>query len=286
MTDRDTEILVRKRNGTDYYYTACNTEMNIPLERHEHFETVITKKNNFIHTVNGVSFRPEVGDIVILRPRDTHSARPIDDSEEHVCRDVYIEPELFREACDYISPTLFVRIMTDNSPPSFNLGAEELASFEESIDFSYLYAMAKDYETYKSVKRIVACSVVGAYVKKSFSSEKALPDCLTKLLMNLQYDTSYKKSVAETAKEVGYSSDYLNRLFKKYFGKSIEQHIIERRVYDSMTLLVQTDMPVGEIALKMGWECAGNYINHFKRIYRTTPLKYRKEFGNKAQRRD
>ena len=132
------EIHVTTTNTSDGYYTALNKGMNIPLERHGHFETVITLKNNFIHTVNGVSFRPEVGDIVILRPQDFHSAYPIDDSAEHICRDIYIDPKLFKEACDYISPTLFVKIMTEKDPPSFHLDENELTSFEESVDFSYL----------------------------------------------------------------------------------------------------------------------------------------------------
>ena len=278
------EIHVTKTNTSDGYYTAVNRGMDIPPERHEHFETVITLKNNFIHTVNGVSFRPKVGDVVILRPQDCHSAKPIDDSAEHICRDIYIDPKLFKEACDYISPTLFVKIMTDKNPPSFHLSESELASFEESVDFSYLYAMAKDYEVYQSVKRIVACRVIGAYIKKSFESEKALPECLTLLLLKLQRSSTGKKSIAETAKEIGYSPDYLNRIFKEHFGKSMEQYIIECRIYDSLTLLLQTDMSVNEIALKMGWECTGNYINHFKKIYNVTPAKYRKEIKKSEQR--
>lgn len=270
------EIHVTRTNTSDGYYTAVNKGMDIPLERHEHFETVITLKNNFIHTVNGVSFRPEAGDIVILRPQDCHSAKPVDDSAEHICRDIYIDPELFREACDYISPMLFVKIMTEKDPPSFHLNESELASFEESVDFSYLYAMAKDYEVYQSVKRIVACSLIGLYVKKSFDKEKTLPECLNKLLLKLQQNSSEKKNIAEISKEIGYSPDYLNRLFREHFGKSIEQYIIECRIYDSLTLLLQTDMAVSDIAVRMGWECTGNYINHFKKIYGTTPAKYRK----------
>ncbi len=270
------EIHITRLDTSDGYYTAINRGMIIPLERHEHFETVITLKNNFIHTVNGISFRPEVGDVVILRPQDCHSANPIDDTAEHVCRDIYIDPKLFKEACDYISPTLFIKIMTGKNPPSFHLDESELTSFEQSVDFSYLYAMAKDYEVYKSVKRIVACSLIGLYVKKSFGSEKAVPECIEKLLLKLQQGTSGRINITETAKEIGYSPDYLNRLFREYFGKSIEQYIIECRIYDSLTLLLQTDMSVNEIALKMGWECTGNYINHFKKIYNTTPAKYRK----------
>ncbi|MCQ2744743.1 MAG: hypothetical protein MJ230_08165, partial [bacterium] len=72
------EIQITKLDTSDGYYTAINRGMVIPLERHEHFETVITLNNNFIHTVNGISFRPEVGDVVILRPQDCHSAKPID----------------------------------------------------------------------------------------------------------------------------------------------------------------------------------------------------------------
>lgn len=277
----DNEIHITKLDTSDGYYTAVNRGMIIPLERHEHFETVITLNNNFIHTVNGISFRPEVGDVVILRPQDCHSAKPIDDTAEPVCRDIYIDPKLFKEACDYISPTLFVKIMTEKNPPSFHLDESELISFEQSVDFSYIYAMAKDYEVYKSVKRIVACNLIGLYVKKSFGSERNVPECLEMLLLKLQQGTQERINLAETAREIGYSPDYLNRLFREHFGKSTEQYIIECRIYDSLTFLLQTDMSVNEIALKMGWECTGNYINHFKKIYGVTPAKYRKGIKDK-----
>lgn len=278
------DIPVTRCNTSDGYYAACNKGMEIPLERHEHFETVITLKNNFIHTVNGVSFRPEVGDVVILRPQDCHSAKAIDDSAAHICRDIYMDRELFREACDYISPTLFVKIMTRKDPPSFHLTEAELASFEESVDFSYLYAMATDYDLYKSVKRIVACTVIGSYVKKTFENDKPLPECLVKLLSNLQYDSSYQNGISEVARKIGYSPDYLNRIFREYFGKSIEQHIIECKIYDSLTLLLQTELSVNEIAAKVGWSCTGNYISHFKKIYNTTPAKYRREYKKRVIR--
>ena len=278
------KIQVTRTDTSFGYYTAVNKGMEIPLERHEHFETVITLKNNYIHTVNGIPVRPEIGDVVILRHQDCHSAHPIDNSAEHICRDIYIDPKPFKEACDFISPTLFVKIMTLKDPPSFHLDENELASFEESVDFSYLYAMAKDYEVYKSVKRIVACSLIGIYVKKSFETEKPLPECLEKLLLTLQRNGAGRKSIAETAGEIGYSPDYLNRLFREHFGKSIEQYVIECRIFDSLTLLLQTDMPVNEIALKMGWECTGNYINHFKKIYNATPANYRKEIRKSEQR--
>lgn len=278
----DDILLIRLRSSGEGF-TACNTEMDIPLERHEHFEAVITLKNNFIHTVNGVSFQPEVGDVVILRPQDSHAAKPIDDISEHICRDIYIDPQLFKEVCDFLSPTLFVKIMTHHSPPSFRMSETELRAFEESVELSYLYAMAKDYEFFKSVKRIITCRVIGAYVKKSFGSEKPLPESLTKLLTQLQGEDAYKKSIALTAAGLGYSPDHLNRLFKEYFGRSIEQYLIERRIYDSLTFLLQTDMPINDIAAKMGWECPGNYIKHFKKLYGVTPAKYRKEIRDKIR---
>lgn len=279
-TGTDAYILIHHPDLSEKYYTACNTEMQIPLEKHSHFETVITLKNNYMHTVNGVSFRPEVGDVVILRPQDYHSAHPIDDREEHICRDIYIDQALFRETCDFISPTLFVRIMTAKDPPSFHLSGSELASFEESVDFFYLYALAKDYEVYRAVKRIVACRVIGTYVQKSFEADKPLPESLAKFLLLLSHDGEKKMSIKDAARAVDYSPDHMSRLFREYFGKSIEQHLIECRVFDSLALLLQTDLSVDSIAAKMGWKCTGNYIKHFSKIYGTTPAKYRKQYAN------
>lgn len=266
-------------NVYDYCFTACNNmEKEIPQQRHNHFEAVLALKNNFIHTVNGTARQPQVGEVVLLRPQDCHSATPIDDSAEHICRDFYIEQELFREACDYISPTLYTTVMSKKDPPSFCFSPEELDAFEKSLDFSYVYIMGKDYGLFQSSKRIVTCRLIGAYVSKKLSNEQELPSCLTKLLLNMQEDVAGEKSVSDLAKDIGYSPDYLSRLFKNYFGKSIEQHIIERRIYDSLPKLLHTEKNIDEIAEEAGWDYSGNYIIHFKRIYGITPAKYRKQY--------
>lgn len=277
----DLSTIPIRYNTYDFCFTACNRmEEDIPLQRHNHFEAVVTLRNNYVHTVNGESRRPEPGEVVILRPQDCHSAHKLDGDGEHVCRDFYIEQDLFREACDYISPTLFLTLMSKKDPPTFCFSPEELECFEKSLDFSYLYILGKDYELFQSSKRIVTCRLIGTYVGKKLCGEQALPNCLKKLLLNMQNAPDGQKTVAEMAAESGYSPDYLSKLFRSYFGKSIEQHLIERRIYDSLPKLLHSGKSVEQIARESGWEYSGNYIIHFKRLYGITPARYRRQYIN------
>lgn len=76
----------------------------------------------------------------------------------------------------------------------------------------------------------------------------------------------------------GYNEKYLSRLFKKITGMTLKQYIIQQKIEDSNTYLIETEMPVYEIAAALGFSDAHNFQKLYKKTTGMTPTEYRNTF--------
>ena len=84
-------------------------------------------------------------------------------------------------------------------------------------------------------------------------------------------------SVEQIAKLVSLHPDYLNRIFKKERGISINHYIIEERMKIAARMLRETDISANAIAAEVGYSNYPNFFNMFKKIYGITPIQYREK---------
>ncbi len=79
------------------------------------------------------------------------------------------------------------------------------------------------------------------------------------------------------AKRAGMSERNMRRQFKRATGTAPSKYLIEQRVRKGAELLLSSDLPVGEIALRCGF-CDGSYFClQFKRLLGMAPKAYRKQ---------
>lgn len=71
------------------------------------------------------------------------------------------------------------------------------------------------------------------------------------------------------------SSNYLNRLVRLALGQSTKQYIQNRRIEEAKRLLRYTDLPVSNIADRLGFDTASYFVRAFSRQTGTTPLQFR-----------
>lgn len=67
------------------------------------------------------------------------------------------------------------------------------------------------------------------------------------------------------------------QIFKKYVHSSPIRYLMEYRIEQSISLLLQNDKNITEAALSVGFNCINHYINTFKKITGTTPHQYKKK---------
>lgn len=82
-------------------------------------------------------------------------------------------------------------------------------------------------------------------------------------------------SLKTLASAFNVSPAYLGQLFKEETGKYFHDYLIQTRLQESRTLLVDTDLKVGEIARRIGIPNQSYFNRIFKNEYGVSPMEYR-----------
>jgi YesN/AraC family two-component response regulator len=90
-------------------------------------------------------------------------------------------------------------------------------------------------------------------------------------------EANYHQSITlyDVAQAVGYSPTYLTNLVRCQTGQTVYCWIVERRMAEARSLLLNTDQPVNQIAAAVSYPDAGHFIRHFRKIHDTTPKMWR-----------
>ncbi|HJP75312.1 MAG TPA: AraC family transcriptional regulator [Pseudonocardiaceae bacterium] len=82
-------------------------------------------------------------------------------------------------------------------------------------------------------------------------------------------------SLRDVAKKVGMTPGHLTTLVRRRTGRTVVDWIIERRMVQARQLLAETDLPVGEIARRVGLPDPGYFARVFGRTNAMTPRQWR-----------
>lgn len=80
----------------------------------------------------------------------------------------------------------------------------------------------------------------------------------------------------ELANVACFSPSYFMRTFKSVFGTTPYQYIVQHRLERAKRLLVNTDMPIGEVCLAVGFQSFGAFSWFFSKKTGLCPERYRK----------
>ena len=81
----------------------------------------------------------------------------------------------------------------------------------------------------------------------------------------------------DIASELGYHPNYVNSVFVRDMGMSLHQYLMRYRVEMAMQLLLTTQLPVADIAVKVGFRHFSHFSNCFHRLTGVAPAAYRLE---------
>ena len=85
-------------------------------------------------------------------------------------------------------------------------------------------------------------------------------------------------TIEDLADELGVSSGYLSRLFKKETGVSVSAYIRRQKIDMAKNLLRFSDYSMIEIANRLSFSSQSHFIQQFREVVGMTPKKYRDEY--------
>lgn len=131
-----------------------------------------------------------------------------------------------------------------------------------------------------------------------YSADSVLPECLdyiTRLILAEVYENDVKTTdsklvnniadwiransdillkTSDIADHFGYNNDYLSRLFKKYYGKSLKKYIDEAKLNYIKNQLLNTNATLNEVAVACGFEEYKYFLKFFKYHEKMTPTEF------------
>lgn len=153
-----------------------------------------------------------------------------------------------------------------------------------AVDF-----LAKPYDLDELLARIrVHLNLAPRTAVSATSAASAAPRSLARDLDELVVTTACRvidahladlPSLPEIARAAGTYRERLNALFHERLGRSVFDHVRERRFERAAQLLKETDLDVNAIARLVGFQNARNFSTAFKERSGATPLAYRRQAG-------
>ena len=101
------------------------------------------------------------------------------------------------------------------------------------------------------------------------------PDVYVEYALDMIHDNYDKVRVEDIARYIGINRSYLANIFKKKTGMSPQQYLMQFKLKKARELLMDTDLPIQNIAMQVGYDNPLTFSKIFKNYYGESPRTYR-----------
>lgn len=153
------------------------------------------------------------------------------------------------------------------------LGSLKDTSLVNKYKVKYLRQLQNNHVDYISILKEF-CNEIIRKLESTIYRNNTEPVVLLKEYIELRYKE--KLELKEIASTLGINPNYLSHSFKKYYGISFISYINTLRITKAKELLEVTDLEIGFVGKKVGFNNTSYFISKFKDLEGLTPSKYRK----------
>lgn len=119
-------------------------------------------------------------------------------------------------------------------------------------------------------------------VQEPVENQRVIAEIAEYLKEHIEQDIS----LDQCARYFNYNPNYLSRMFKKLFGKTYTEYMIDKKIERCKELLSETDLSINEISVRLGYNSPQNFIRVFKKYTLMTPGQYRSQQNLKKEGKD
>lgn len=256
-----------------FHIARVNITSNQDLSSHSHryAELLWIEKGSGYHHINGSKIKLTAGDMIMIRPDDTHTYSPIGKKGITLVNIAfptetldYFKQRYFENKCLYFwSNTYF--------PTHLKLSKEVVnrisARAEEAMGYTRSY-MQLDSLLLFIFRQITA--------NEKVTDLSEIPIWLFNAIQKFNNPHFFTQGVEGFVALCQRNEDYVNRVVKLHYYKTLTELINESRMKYATTQLTLTSMPIKEICNNCGFVNMGHFYKVFKNIYNQTPKEYRK----------
>ena len=234
---------------------------------HDYFEFEIMLDGNYEHICNGKKYTTKRGDAWMMSYFDYHSLRALNDTK--VINIGFTPNYIPDEISNYITSCNNLLCTFDNDTTEYLYGrCKRLRDEFENKAAFYRYNCSS------SLLEIII-SAIRMFDNDSTKDAPCLPGILQPVIPYLYKNFSGDLTLSAVAEKFYVSPGHLGFLFKKTFGTSYNNYVNRIRMKHACDMLISSDMPIREIALKSGYNSQEHFFYTFNKHFNCTPLSYR-----------
>lgn len=247
-------------------FTAKN---EISLHSHNYAEMLWIEDGEGIHHINGNDIPIKKNTLIMIRPDDRHNFTAV---KGHM---TLINVAFSLESLDYIRKRYF-----ENS--DFYFWSKNKNPFQIIIpeDLTIrLSAKAEEAMLYR--RSYLQLDSLLLYIFKHISINETLenysnsPFWLAQAIQNYNKEKLYKKGVSAFVTLCNRNQDYVNRVIKNNFGKTLTAFINDIRIKYAASQLLLTNIPIKLICSSCGFSSITYFYKQFEERYHMSPFRYR-----------
>lgn len=129
----------------------------------------------------------------------------------------------------------------------------------------------------RNIRKFFETQVILPVISRMNQFRKSGSEAVLEKIMGLVEESGGDLTLSECAQKLGYHPSYIWRVMKQTRDMTFTNYIAEQKLELARELLVETDCSVAEIAERLSYSNAQNFIRLFKKHMGITPGQYRKQ---------
>ncbi len=265
-------------------------QMEIGEHPCDYLELVYVVEGSCRHLINGQeTLELHTGDLLILKPGVRHSIARIQDSD--LVLHFLVIPELLQTFLPRMADgTLLKRFLTAamnrelTEPAYLRFHLQEFPEVEnlvENMTISYLRGGPYSQKLICATMEVLFLLLVNKNHIVTFGEPSDYERQLVMDAMNY-IEENYKGEVSleNFSRISGQPAYYISRLMKRYSAYNFTSYLQRRRLLQAAFLLMETQKPIEDIIVEVGYENSSYFHKIFKKQYRMTPKEYRRKYSS------
>lgn len=215
------------------------------------------------------------GDTVLI-PTDTAHCFFKENEYDYTHRDVVIRKSVFIDACNYLSPDLYDKIINGKIQTQINLPIEKIMQFEHKIKLINQILPSNTDKKSALIKSLLISLLECFLTSDTEEYFNNFPTWFNNLLANFNKVEYMQAGLDKITLGCNYDRKYLCHVFKKYTGVTMTEYLNEIRLNYALGMIQNTNKTVSAIAQYLGFSSISYFNVIFKQKYGITPKELRK----------
>ncbi len=251
--------------GVPFIYShALNRPLNPILHCHDFYEIIFLFTGDAIHLVNDVCYPMHEGDVVILRPMESHLFTKQSENLE-----LFSISVTDREMVSFLNTYHLDKIIMSENAILFTLS--HIARHTLLTMFYQLISQTNNQR--ENQIRVIIGSALHEFINaKNAGSE----EWINSIVAHMSTQENLSKGVSALLEITNFSHAQLCRVVKKHTGKTPQQFVKDLRLNYAYNMIYSTNIPYEEIALQAGYSSFSHFLTIFKDRYGISPSALRK----------